>query len=273
MRITPKWYGGKPNPKEHSKEQRLLRAYHKKLEELRLAGIGPGEFKPVEGPYADVYNREVEIIKGRVRQGDIVLDVGAGHGRIVEAALERGAGQVTALEPDTRAIRLLSEKFKTPKVKIRYGVAEKMDRIHDRSIDLVTFVGNSLGMMWKAVGDWEELVCKQREAILEMMRVARREVSFIVYGKESLESSLKAYEPVRDNVVAIRNGLMLVEGKDDKPFVIMDGGKAIERFVYQKFDRGYLENLLADAGLSGADYRITGVPDGKEYGYLVVIRP
>src|SRR5208283_1150198 len=133
--------------------------------------------------------------------------------------------KVIALEPDLRAIQRLSEKYKTPKVEVVRGVAEDMSMIPDGSIDLVAFIGNSMGMMWKVVGDWEEMVCTQKEAILEMVRVARREVSFIVYGKETIESSLTAYLSVQDNVVGIKDGLMLVEMKQNKPFIIMEEGK------------------------------------------------
>lgn len=268
MRIIPKWYGGRPTPKERAKEQMLLRKYQEKLQENRLAGIAPGEFRPTEGPYAQIYNREVGIAKKKVRPNDIVLDIGAGRGRFVEAALDCGAGKVIALEPDPRALAALSKRFKTSKVEIVRGVAEDMGCIEERSIDLVTFTGNSLGMMWEVVGNWETMICRQKEALLEMLRVSRREVSFIVYGKETLESSLKAYEPLYDNVVNIQDGLMMVEIKRSNG----SGSNEIDRLVYQKFDREYLENLLADVLIVKRNYSIVGVPDGKEYGYLVTIR-
>ncbi len=197
-----------------------------------------------------------------------MLDAGAGYGRLVEAALKKGVKQVVALEPDKRAIVKLKQRFgRNKRVTIVRGIAQALP-FPDASIDIVTFVGNNLGVMWKIVGDWEELRCMQKEAIQEMLRVAKREVSFIVYGKETIVSSLKTYESVQDNIVGIRDGLMLVEGK---PYRIVDGGAEVERFVYQKFDRRYLENLLADAGVRR--YEITGIPKGTEYGYLVTLYP
>ena len=60
---------------------------------------------------------------------------------------------------------------------------------------------------------------------------------------------------------------MFVEEGEQKPYSIT--GERVERFVFQKFDRRYIGNLLKDAGISS--YSIEGVPEGAEYGYLVVI--
>lgn len=268
MKITPRWYGGKGTASATANERKMLGAYHARLEELKLAHIPPSkDFNPVKGLYAELYRREVGIMKRRIRPGDVVLDAGAGYGRLVEAALQKGAGHVIAMEPDKFALAELERKFgKNKQVTIVPGVAQDLGDIRP---DIVTFVGNNLGMMWKVIGDWKELVCMQKEAIREMLRVAKREVSFTVYGKETIESSLKAYEPLQRKIVGIEDGLMLIEAKEDTPYRIT--GAEAGRFVFQKFDRHYLENLLADAGVSR--YEITGIPKGTEYGYLVTLYP
>ena len=256
-----KWYGSRPDAAERAREKQLLTRYRQSIKGKK----GSGVFDPKEeGPYGKLYHREVEIISRRINPGDSVLDVGAGYGRLVKAALVNGAESVVALEPDQIAVKELEKRF-GKRIQVVKGFAQKMD-FADRSFDIVAFVGNSLGMMWSFEDG--ELVCQQKEALLEMVRVAEREVSFIVYGKETLESSLKAYEPLARNIVDIRDGLMFVEEGERKPYNIT--GEQVERFVFQKFGRGYLENLLKDAGI--ADYSIKGVPEGTEYGYLVVIK-
>lgn len=269
------WYGKGREPKQSANEKRLLARYRERLEERRLSEAVP-KFDPKKGPYAELYYKEVEIIAKLIKPGDVVLDVGAGRGRLVQAALDQGALKVFALEPDSRAVNTLSEKFRGKSVCSVLGKAQSMLFLADGQVDLSLFVGNSLGMMWDVPREWEGMFCRQKEALLEMLRVARREVAFIVYGKQTMESALEAYLDCQDNVIDIQDGLMLVEEMMDsrKPYKIATGsGRSHERFVYQKFDREYLENLLKDVGLSEAQFSIKGIPEGTEYGYLVTIPP
>src|SRR3989338_5675319 len=142
LKIEPRWYGMKASRREIQIEQRLLRAYHK-----RLPYAQPGSFDPHYGPYSELYNKEVDIMQRRIRRNDVVLDIGAGEGRLVEAALARGAKKVIALEPDSRASAELRRKF-GERIMVVENFAQDMAFLQDHSIDIVTFVGNSLGMMW-----------------------------------------------------------------------------------------------------------------------------
>jgi len=263
--------GGYCSPKSNPLELALLRRYHARIQELKRTKTPKGDFKPAKGPYAELYNQEVAIMKRRINPGDTLLDAGAGYGRLVEGALEAGAAHVMALEPDQNALNVLSEKFGTDeRVEITKGFVQDLSFLKDKTMDIVAFVGNNLGMMWGIDGEWDQIICEQKEAIQEMIRVARREVAFIVYGKATIESSLKAYEPLHRNIIWIHDGLMLVEEKDDKPYRIGTEGAELERFVFQKFDRQYLEQLLKDVNVS--NYSIVEIPKEKDYGYLVTIQ-
>lgn len=267
------WYGRGKQPTQSEKEKRLLARYRLMLEEQRDSGAAP-KFDPQKGPYAELYHMEVETIAKLIRPGDVVVDVGAGRGRLVQAALVKGASKVFALEPDARAFNALSQRFSGKDVCTVFEKAQSMITFEDRQVDLAVFVGNNLGMMWDVSHGWEVMTCRQKEAIQEMIRVARREVAFIVYGKQTIESALETYLECQDNIIDIQDGLMLVEEKADlrKPYKIATGsGLSHERFVFQKFERDYLENLLADVGLERRQYSIEGIPGGKEYGYLVRI--
>jgi SAM-dependent methyltransferase len=276
LSVRPRWYGKEQKPTMRAEEQRLLQRYHERLAGLRKAGVPPGEFSPTKGPYAELYNQEVAIARRFVKPGDTVLDVGAGYGRLVGAVLDEGADKVFALEPDAKAVHELSERYADRSVCTVFGVAERMIMFEDDQLDLTLSIGNSLGMMWRVEGRWDELQCLQKKALSEMLRVTKREVAFIVYGKEVLESSLAAYESLQRNIAGIRDGLMLVEELkvEEKPYIMYDSqGGMVDRFVFQKFTREYLENLLADVGLQASQYSITGVPEGREYGFLVSIKP
>jgi hypothetical protein len=273
LSVRPVWYGRGKGPVQTPKEKRLLEGYHERLRQERIAGKRPGAFNPRKGPYSELYRCEVGIIAGLVRQGDIMLDIGAGFGRLVEAALDAGASKVFALEPDRRAFSALSRRFEGDDVCTVFGVAQRLLNFEDKEVDMTAFVGNSLGMMWKVDGAGE-LRCLQKDALLEMLRVTRREIAFVVYGKQVLESSLDAYGAVHRNITDIVDGLMLIEEpvEERKPYLIHEGtGRTCERFVFQKFDRSYLEGLLADADLDGSRYTITGFPLGTEHGFLVRI--
>lgn len=271
LHIRPKWYGSGKEPRQTFNESRMVREYQNRLEEKRRRGDPKGGFNPVEGPYAELYHKEVLAVQSSLKKDDVVLDVGAGEGRFVEIALQRGAKKVIALDPDQIAIEALRRQFKA-NVEVVQGFAQNMYFLADKSVDIAVFTGNSLGVMWDIIGNWKELICRQKEALLEMIRVARRAVVFTVYGKVTTESSLKAYEPLYRNVIDTIDGLMLIEEHDNKPHLIKGSdGNEVSRFIFQKFDRLYLENLLADCGVQRQHYSIENIPDGKEYGYLVTI--
>lgn len=272
IKIEPKWYGAKLQPYQTRYEREMIRKYQERLREKRIRGDPKGSFNPVEGPYAKIYDVEVSSVKGYLKENDIIIDIGAGEGRLVEAALQIGVKKIIAMDPDQLAIETLKQRFGKD-IEIIRGFAQNMHFLADKSVDVSVSLGNTFGVLWDVEENWGRLVCRQKEALLEMIRITRREIIFTVYGKETTESSLKAYEPLYRNVIAIVDGLMLIEEKgDDAPYLIQgEGEKKISRFVFQKFDRIYLENLLRDCGLCPHEYSIKSIPEGTEYGFLIRI--
>lgn len=98
--------------------------------------------------------RTVTLAKARLRENDIVWDIGAGTGSIsVEAALAAAAGQVYAIERDAEAVGLIknnTDRFGTGNVTVCHGSAPaaldglpRPDRV---------FVGGSGGNLRDIIG-------------------------------------------------------------------------------------------------------------------------
>lgn len=122
--------------------------------EYDVPGLPDDAFLRAEVPMTKSEIRSVSISKLRLKQTDVVYDIGAGTGSVsVEAALVCTKGTVFAIEKNKQAIDLIqrnSKKFGTKNMRVIVGLAP--EALSDLPIPHKAFIGGSSGNMLEIIG-------------------------------------------------------------------------------------------------------------------------
>ncbi|MBW2999689.1 class I SAM-dependent methyltransferase [Candidatus Woesearchaeota archaeon] len=181
------------------------------------------------------FEKENEYIRGVIKRGSKVLDVGCGEGRSIANIVDM-AGEIVGIDVDPGVIRFGNEIFgELPHVELYQADAREIP-YSSGTFDYVICTGNSFGNM---TTDRNPHI-KER-VLREMKRVVKERKGRIilsVLSENSLDERLKAYRMVYKN----SGGLKVVKVENDKVY-IKSG------LVTEHFSKNKLRKLFNDAGL------------------------
>jgi 2-polyprenyl-6-hydroxyphenyl methylase/3-demethylubiquinone-9 3-methyltransferase len=168
---------------------------------------------------------EIEFISTHIKQGNSILEIGCGYGRLLKI-LAKKSEKLVGIDFSRRMVELSKQNLKDEKnVKIELMEADKLE-FSDNSFDYVVCLDNSFGNMPKI----------ELGVLKEMKRVCKNqgEIIISVFSENAKEVQKENYR---------RIGLAEIQ----------DDGKAIhtaEGFYSRQFTKEELKSLFEKAGLN-----------------------
>lgn len=179
--------------------------------------------------YIDVENREVPK---EIQEGEEVLDIGTGTGRLIRIARNR-MGKLIGIDKNRRYLELLRERYgEDPKIEFKEADVRRIP-LEDRSIEVTVCMGNTLGLFYTM--EEKEPKSFQVQALREMVRVTKKRIIITVHSRKMLWESLRYYRMNNLETPRMKNGGVVL--RED------------EELVSQKFSREDLEGLMRAAGI------------------------